>query len=287
MPIINHTYTLAGNAYGGPSEGDYGSYHSFPSPSVYATVTAPSYAGTINPKYIVIGVEYAPPGSSSNVSYTNNTTVGSTTTTSSSFNLNTSTSVSFSATANLAGSFSAGQTYTVSSSYAQQSGTSDAVTVSQTVSNRTGLNGYTDPVTGLNHNYDYIYVWLNPVSKYTVSGSGNSYHVAFDGYGYDLADTRVYNDMDVIGIPMGCLNGYFAVHDPSWVPTCQAIANVYARTWAMNNTDGSGPGLTSTDLQNILQADPFWTSYTQIWHMAPIQLPMGALHNALPRAAPK
>ena len=41
--------------------------------------------GFINPKYVVVGVTYAPPGSSSSVQYTNTTSVGSTTTISNSF----------------------------------------------------------------------------------------------------------------------------------------------------------------------------------------------------------
>jgi hypothetical protein len=219
--------------------------------------------GHINPKYIVVGVEYAPPGSSSNVSYTKDTVVGSTSSTSTSFNNKTSVSVSLSSTAGIPGFFSGKETTTTSASYAQQSGSSNTVAVSQTVSNKTGLNGYTDPVTGVNHNYDYIFVWLNPIAMYTVASSGGNTAIQFNGYGFDQTDTNVYNDLDVIGIPVGCLNGYFAATgNTAWVATCNDIASVYARTWALNNVDGSGPGLTADDLQSILQADPFYTSYT-------------------------
>jgi hypothetical protein len=196
------------------------------------------------------------------VSYTNNSVVGSTATTSSSFNSSTTTSVSLLNSAGIPGFLSGKATATYSASYAQQSGSSNTVALSQTVSNQTGLTGYIDPTNGLNHNYDYIQVWLNPIAQYTVSVSGNSFNATFNGYGYDLTDTHVYNDMDVIGIPVGCLNGYFATNNPAWLPTCEDIASVYARTWAMNNTDGSGPGLTSTDLESILEADPFSTNYT-------------------------
>src|SRR4051794_37111711 len=42
-------------------------------------------AGLINPKYIIVGVTYAPPGPQSNVSYADSTMVGTTTNLSSSY----------------------------------------------------------------------------------------------------------------------------------------------------------------------------------------------------------
>jgi len=222
-----------------------------------------SAAGYVNPKYVVVGVEYAPPGSSSNVKYTKDTVTGNTTMTGSSFNNKTSTSVSLSSTAGIAGFLSGKESTTISASYAQQSGSSTTVAVSQTVSNTTGLNGYTDPVHGVNHNYDYIFVWLNPVATYLdYTDTSGKVHVAWTGYGYDLADQRVFNDMDVIGIPVGCINGYLPKQSAAWTATCDDIASVYARTWALKNVDGSAPGLTSTDLTKILHADPFYTTYT-------------------------
>jgi hypothetical protein len=183
--------------------------------------------------------------------------------TGSSFNNKVSTSISLSSSAGIGGFLSGKETTTISGSYAQQSGSSTTVAVSQTVSNTTSLNGYTDPVTGVNHNYDYIFVWLNPVARYTlITESGGKVNVTWNGYGYDLADQRVYNDMDVIGIPVGCINGYLPAQSAAWTATCDDIASVYARTWALKNIDGSGPGLTSTDLTNILHSDPFYTTYT-------------------------
>jgi hypothetical protein len=226
-------------------------------------VTLVGNPGYVNPKYVVVGVEYSPPGSSSNVSYTKDTVAGNTTMTGGSFTNKVSASVSLSSTAGIPGFLDGKETTTISGSYAQMSGYSNTVAVSQTVSNTTGLNGYTDPVNGVNHNYDYIFVWLNPISMYNdYTDTGGTVHVVWTGYGYDLTDQRVYNDMDVIGIPLGCITGYLQAQSSSWVTTCNDIASVYARTWAMNNVDGSGPGLTSTDLTNILHADPFYTTYT-------------------------
>lgn len=220
-------------------------------------------AGWVNPKYIVIGVEYAPPGSSSKVTYTKNTVVGNTTTTGSSFNNKVSQSISLSGSTSLLGFFSGKETTTISGSYAQQSGSSTTVSVSQTTSNETGLQGFTDPKNGVNHNYDYIFVWLNPVALfYDYTDSSGVVHVVSTGYGYDLTDQRVFNDMDVIGIPVGCINGYLPAQSSAWTATCDDIASVYARTWAAKNVDGSTPGLTTADLTNILHADPFYTTYT-------------------------
>jgi hypothetical protein len=220
-------------------------------------------AGWVHPKYVVVGVEYSPPGSSSKVTYTKDTVVGNTTTTGSSFNNKVSQSISLSSTAGIPGFLSGKETTTISGSYAQQSGSSTTVSVSQTVSNTTGLEGFTDPVNGVNHNYDYIFVWLNPVVRfYDFTDSGGVVHVVSMGYGYDMTDQRVFNDMDVIGIPVGCINGYLPAQSAAWVATCDDIASVYARTWAAKNVDGSGPGLTSTDLTNILHSDPFYITYT-------------------------
>jgi hypothetical protein len=227
-----------------------------------ATASLSSVVGYVNPKYVVIGVQYSPPGSSSSVKYTQNTVVGNTTVTSSSFSNKVSTSVSLSSSAGIPGFFSGKETTTISGSYAQQSGASKTVAVSQTVSNTTGLNGYTDPVNGVNHDYDYIFVWLNPIAMYTIYFGSSSNNITWNGYGYDLTDQRVYNDMDVIGIPVGCINGDLPKSSSQWAVTCNDIASVYARTWALNNTDGSNPGLTSADLNNILKADPFYTTYT-------------------------
>jgi hypothetical protein len=84
--------------------------------------------------------------------------------------------------------------------------------------------------------------------------------------------------MDVIGVQLGCLNGdlyaqFIAGANTNW-STCEDVFdNNFSRSWALTNTDGTGPALTSTlanssapynfsetagtDLYNICQADPF------------------------------
>lgn len=54
-------------------------------PTITVPVQNSSYNGFVNPKYVVVGVTYAPPGSSSYVQYTGTTSIGNTTTIASSF----------------------------------------------------------------------------------------------------------------------------------------------------------------------------------------------------------
>jgi hypothetical protein len=238
-------------------------------------------AGWINPKYIIVDVMYAPPGSKSTVTYGDNSVVGSTTAYSSSFSTGISESISVSAGGGVAG-FSAKETTTVSNSYTQEEENSTSIAVSQTTSASTGLTGYSDPVNGLNHDYDYIFVWLNPLQLFSLytNASGTDTSVTWNGFGYDLNDTPAYPDMDVIGIQLGCLNGDFYQQyeggtNSNWLTCEDVFTNNFSRSWALTNTDGSSPALTptlaessppynfcasshkGTDLYNLCQADPF------------------------------
>lgn len=222
----------------------------------------PAYSGMINPKYLVIGVEYAPPGNSSTVLYTENTVTGSSVTSGTSFGNKTTMTVALSAAPSIPGVSNAKETTTLSQSYQQQSGSSTQTQISQTATAKTGMNGYTDPTNGVNHNFDYIFVWLNPVATYTASqGASGINYIQFTGFGFDLTDPNSPDDMDVIGIPLGCITGWLQQNFPgTWGGaggTCADVANYYSRTWALTNADGSGPGLSEADLQQILAADPF------------------------------
>jgi hypothetical protein len=93
--------------------------------------------GTINPKYVVLGIIYAPPGAKSNVSYSNSVLVGTTTSLSNSTSAGTTVSVSTDLTFGIFG-VGGSNTYTASTSYTQESDKTSSVTVNQTTSN--GLN---------------------------------------------------------------------------------------------------------------------------------------------------
>lgn len=241
-----------------------------------ATISVPGY---VNPKYIVLGVMYAPPGSTSSVTYASNTVVGNSASTSSSFSDQVTKTISVSFGESIFG-FSIGQTSTSSTSNTQEQDSSFSIAISQSTSKSSGLNGFSDPNKGINHDYDYIFVFLNPVAQFTVVNGGGADNMNWNGYGYDLNDKSDYPDMDVVGIQLGCLNSDFYnayQSNPSvntaWL-TCEDIFNNnFSRSWALNNTDGSSPALTptlanstapydfcqqqGTDLYNVCQVDPF------------------------------
>jgi hypothetical protein len=228
--------------------------------TVYVTGTYDPPAGWVNPKYMILGVLYAPPGNRSSVSYNNNTVVGSTTSVSDSFQNAANVTLTMSSDINIFG-FGVSETSTASYGYTQQSENSSSVAINQTNSKITGLAGFSDPNYGVNHDYDQIVVWLNPILKFRAGTN----RIHWTGFAWDLNDPA-HPDMDVIHVPVGCLNGHFSAPH-AMAPTCQAIiSGPLARTWAQTNVDGSGPGLTGTapcipgsgtDLCNLLAADPF------------------------------
>jgi hypothetical protein len=243
--------------------------------------------GYVNPKYKIVGVMYAPPGSKSTVTYADNSVVGSSTSVTSTFSSSDTLTISLSGGISIFG-FTDKVTTTSSDSYTQQESSSSTVAISQTTSSSTGLSGYSDPVNGLNHDYDYIFLWLNPIAIFAIYPLQSPTLVEWTGYGYDLNDTPAYPDMDVIGVQLGCLNGdfysqYESGSNTNWA-TCLDVFNYnnanghdngFWRGWALNNADGSIPALTptlanssapydfcsttyeGTDLYNICQADPF------------------------------
>jgi hypothetical protein len=229
--------------------------------TVYVNATYDPPRGWVNPKFMVLGVLYAPPGNRSSVSYSNNTVVGSSTSVADSFANATNMTITMTNDIKILG-FTASATTTASTSYTQENENSSSVSVSQTTTRTSTLAGFTDPATGLNHNYDLIVVWLNPILKF----SAGTTRIHWEGYGYDMNDPVYPADMDIVHVPVGCLNGAFQPpHAMS--PTCDALINgPLQRTWAQPNEDGSSPGLTGvvpcvigsgTDLCSLLESDPF------------------------------
>ncbi len=207
-----------------------------------------SLAGYVNPKFRIVGVMYAPPGSKSTVTYADNNVVGASTSFSTSFSNGTSNSISVAAGGGIFG-FTNKVTTTSSSSYTQEEDSSTSVAISQTTTSSTGLSGFSDPINGINHDYDNIFVWLNPLLTFILPSNSTGSSVVWTGYGYDLNDTPDYPDMDVVAIELGCLNGDFyqlyesnPTANPQWLTCEDVFNNNFSRTWALKNTDGSGPG---------------------------------------------
>src|SRR5262249_50693670 len=97
---------------------------------------------------------------------------------------------------------------------------------------------------GINHDYDVILLWLNPVANLVVTGTNSA---LWTGYRFDPADP--VNEMDVVPVYVAWLK------NPSSMPP--GVAFALARTWAPEPDDGTGTGLTSTDYAAILERDPF------------------------------
>lgn len=241
----------------------------------YETITITAngeYAvpGFVNPKYLIMGVWYDPPGSQSSVCYGNDTVVGNSSTVMSSFSDSITKSIS-----GTSGSIWS-TTNSQSTTYMQEQDTSTTIAVNQTTSNNHCLGSFQGvSFSGLNHDWDHVFVWLNPIANFGVDNTSSPATVVWTGYSWDPSDPT-YPDLDVFGIPVGCLNGDFQTSNPAEWSTCQSYfqcpSGPLARCWALNNTDGSGPGLTGfgtpcnpapnpiTDVCTILAADQFGSS---------------------------
>jgi hypothetical protein len=209
-------------------------------------------SGFINPKYIIVGITYAPPGPSSFVTYTGTTSVGNTTTINSSFSSDVGFSVSVKA--GISG-FGAGGSVTVTSStdYTQGSNSSTTATISKLTSLAYKTMGTGNAFSPVDHDYDTIWLWLNPVVllSYTPATSKTPAGITWNGYGFDTSDPSGETQPDVYPVQVGWLNGDFG--------TSTSIDNILARSWVspgMTWPTGEGPGLNSTDIANIIAADP-------------------------------
>jgi len=207
--------------------------------------------GYVDPRFVVVGVTYAPPGPSTNtfVSYQNSTTIGSTESLSNSFMTGDSASVSLSYGFNvpMVESATITDTYATTSNQTTKNTSSVTVNFQTTTAEKTfGTSSYFAPV---NNDYDTLWVWLNPAVIFSISPNGA---LTWNGYGLDKTDQP---GMDIVGIQLGYLNGHFGAIPPD-------IQTSLNRTWAAKQifAAGQGPALTSADLAQIAAFDPFSVS---------------------------
>jgi hypothetical protein len=213
----------------------------------YTVTVGHNLVGYVNPKFYVVGVTYAPPGPVNNVDYTNSNLVGTKTTLSQSYASGVTNSVSLSkgfVIAVFKGSITSGYNTTTTVTTKDTSSITSTIQV-QNGERTFGTANYFAPV---NHDYDVIWVWLNPAVILTV---GNKM-VAWTGLGYDTADQ---NGPDIVPVELGYLNGHFGPIPPD-------IRMPFDRVWAAGQIYGAGEGaaLTSADLAQIAAADPFSVS---------------------------
>jgi hypothetical protein len=227
-----------------------------PTPTPTPTPPPPTptpMSGRIGPKYVVLTVTYAPPGSGSSVTYLNTTMLGTSLALSSSFMNNLTQTTTVNAGFKIFG-IGFGGSSTTTTQYTQETDTSSSIAVNQTATLSTIIPGPSNSALGLNHDVDLIWLWLNPVWDFTL----NSNSLAWTGFEFDLHDPA--GDMDVLAVPVAFLNGH--------QPMPANIADVLARRWASRiictvGTTGCGadgtadPGLNASDFAAILTADPF------------------------------
>jgi hypothetical protein len=126
--------------------------------------------GTVSPKYVVVLlVAYTPPGtnggkSSSSVSYAAGSSAGTTTSVSDTFKQ--SYSIAADSGAGLIGN---GGGAGLSFSYSRSVTNDQSIDVKKTTGTTITVPG--PPVDGVDHNRDYIYVWLNPLMNLAVTSS--------------------------------------------------------------------------------------------------------------------
>jgi hypothetical protein len=208
--------------------------------------------GVLSPKYVILGVTYAPPGPQSSVTYSTSDLVGTTTSLTNTFSNSTNVSISVSAGIDAWGN--GGMiTGTESTTYSQASGNSLSVTASKASTESNKTTGTGNAFSPVDHDYDIIWLWLNPLVVFSFTTGPTV--LQWNGYAYDPADPAVA--MDVYPVSVGYLNGHFGPN--------VSVANVLARSWATDEVwpAGNGPGLTAADESTILGADPFSnSSYT-------------------------
>ena len=222
----------------------YGITLSFSAASGTATATGDPTL-LIHPKYVVLSVLYAPPGSGSNVTYTNSTVLGTNTSLSKSFTTATSVSTTLTWKFGVGAIGSASVSATWSDAFTQAASSSSTLAVNSTTTYTNEAKGPASSAVGLDHDADQIVVWLNPVSTFAIS-SAPATGILWQGYTYDTADA---DGMDIVNIPVGMLDGH--------IPIPTTLATILARSWARPLSNGDGPGLTQTDFNEIMAADPF------------------------------
>lgn len=219
----------------------------------YVTFTgaySPGVEGYINPKFVVLGVTYAPPGPSSStyVEYSNSDLVGTQTSLANSFTNSNSYSVTLSVGAGIAKVINGTVTASSTQTTTQKTTNSQTVALSVKVASGEKTEGTGNYFAPVDHDYDIIWVWLNPALIFTTNGD----QVAWNGYGFDSRDE---DGMDVVGVALGYLNGDFGAIPPD-------IQTSFNRAWSASQTyaTGHGPALDAHDLSVIAAADPFSAS---------------------------
>ncbi len=202
-------------------------------PFSFVVTTPPVY---LKPKYQILGVYYSPPGAKSSVTYSAGFTSGTSTSVASSFTVATQ----ISSTLGYAPIPSAGNSIsgTVTAGWSQEKDNSSQITLSTQESTGVVVPGPASSAVGVDHDYDIIWVWLNP----ELSVSALPSEILVNGYVYDPNDP--VGGADVVPVYVGELKGT--------LPIPADLQYRLQRPW-----DPVTGALNQADYANILAADPF------------------------------
>lgn len=206
--------------------------------SVSCNISRSGPANWITTKYQVVGLTYAPPGSRSTATYSSGFLNGTATNHSSSFQNGITQEYTISGGAGLFGILDGEFTQTFSASWKQTRDSSSSLTIRQETSSGLIVPGPASSAAGVNHDYDTIYVWVNPSVFMMVLPT----KVVVGGYGWNARDP--VGGMDVVPLTVGQLRGTQPIPPNTWTRL--------NRSW-----DSQLGGLTTADFQLILRANPF------------------------------
>lgn len=203
----------------------------------YCGPAAPgSTVGNITPRYMVLFVAYAPPGSTvsqgvSKVDYTSGSTAGTTETSEKSFKAGLKVTASVSGNA-----FGATAGVSVSDSQSVEDASKTSLEIKKTASVDVHVPG---PATdGIDHDDDQIWIWTNPSVAMVSEGANFS----------SVLGTASGKSVSLQYLSVGQIKRFIAS------PTCQNLPTP-ADTSFCNQL--KGVGFTTTDYTAMLSADPF------------------------------
>jgi hypothetical protein len=212
--------------------------------------------GVINPKYRIVGLTYAPPGSKSTAGYTSGFQSGTNT----SMTTTASNEVTVTAKLTTGGDFfgfvDGSVTSTASAGWTQEQDTSSSIAIAQQYSSGLTVPGpplVSNQDQGVDHDYDTVYIWINPVDQLSFSNTTpiytGSYYDQRDGDTPESCNGTTFagiTGMDVVPLTVGQLRGTQVITD-------SCLLERLSRPW-----DPVLGGLNGTDFLQIAAADPFY-----------------------------
>ena len=194
------------------------------------------FNGYVKPKYVVLTVVYAPPGAStgssgSSVEYSNGSSLGSTVSTTSSYKSD------YDVSATVSGGFIATASVTMGVDWSETQTSKAEISIKQSSTKTISVPGPDQD--GINHDFDEVYLWLNPIVNVRVQNHTLIYSLGVDPSSADP------NSLDVTYLYAGELK------NPALIKDDRAV-RLAAR------------GFTADDYKTILTVDPFATGTTQI-----------------------